>query len=65
MTDDEKALAMFKAYVDASDQELADWGVFRETLLSLARKHITAERDDELARLGETVIRDHQAKGAE
>lgn len=61
--EDEKALALFRAFVDASDGNLADWGILREDILALARAHITAARDDELGRLSEQLIRASRSKG--
>jgi len=62
MTDDKKALALFKAYVDASDQELVDWGVDRGDILWMARQYILTERDEELSELADTLIKERRNK---
>jgi hypothetical protein len=53
--DDEIALALLKAHVDASDEELRDWNVSRNDVLWLAREFIGA--DEKLARVAYQTIR--------
>ena len=58
MQNDAIALALFRAHVDASDEDLRDWNVSRGDLLWLARHYIgDGYHDTELATMADQVIR--------
>lgn len=58
MQSDTIALALFKAHVDASDEELRDWNVSRDDLLWLARHYIGGGyTDGKLATIADQIIK--------
>lgn len=58
MQSDTIALALFRAYVDAHDHELTEWGVTREDILALAREYIGGGYSDgKLATIADQIIK--------
>lgn len=52
------ALALFRAYVDASDEELRDWNASRDDVLWLARHYIgEGYSDGRLATIADQIIK--------
>jgi hypothetical protein len=58
MKEQDVQLALYRLYVDASDQELKEYGVSRDEVLSLVRTLDTSSgyRTTELATIAEQVI---------
>jgi hypothetical protein len=58
MKQDDVQLALYRFYVDASEQELKEYGIGRDEVLSLVRSLDTASgyRSTELATIAEQVI---------
>lgn len=57
MQRDTIALALFRAHVDASDEELKNWNVSRGDLLWLARHYIgDGYNDGKLATIADQII---------
>lgn len=58
MQNDTIALALFRAHVDASDEELRDWNVSRADVLWLARHYIgDGYSDGKLATIADQIIK--------
>ena len=58
MQSDTIALALFRAHVDASDEDLRNWNVSRGDLLWLARHYVPdGYHDMELATIADQIIR--------